>query len=182
MPTSLVALLLLAAQPEVIERVLAVVNGRPLLLSELRVLADLKGLAEDQARAALIDERLMFEQAARVPQAAATEAEVDAACARLGFERPELAARVDAAELRRVVYAEAVILKYVEFRFSPELRVSDSDLERAYAKTYGERPDAPGLAMVAEALKEALARRELDQKIEAWIKELRQGAEIRILP
>ena len=54
-----------AAQGNVVERILAVVDGRPLLLSEVRVLERLRGLDRQAAVDALIDERLMFREAAR---------------------------------------------------------------------------------------------------------------------
>jgi hypothetical protein len=38
------------------------------------------------------------------------------------------------------------------------------------------------LAEVEEALRERLARRDLSERIEAWVKELRAGAEIRYNP
>ena len=179
--TRLLTFVLLLGAPEVIERVLAVVNGHPVLLSEVRTLATLRGLSEDKARDALIDERLMFDQASRVPQAAVSSAEEDTAYHHLLERRPELATLVPEAESRRVVRREAAILKYVEFRFSPQVRVTDDDLRRVYAQEYGGQPEAPPFDVVAEALRERAVRRELDRKIEAWVQELRAAAEIRIV-
>jgi hypothetical protein len=182
MPTSLLLAALLLDEPELVERILAVVNGRPVLLSEARVLAVVRGLPEDKARDALIDERLMFEQASRVPQAAVSSAEEEAAYRDLLERRPAIAEQVPETEMRRVVRREAVILKFLDLRFAPQVRISDDDLQAAYAEAYGGQPQAPTFESVAPALRGTLARRELDRRIEAWIAELRAAADIRVLP
>ena len=64
-----------SAAPRVIERVLAVVDGRPVLLSELRLARQVRGEDAGPALEALIDEHLMFAEALRLPQAALTDAE-----------------------------------------------------------------------------------------------------------
>jgi hypothetical protein len=181
MPSRLLALLLLLDTPEVIERVLAVVDGRPVLLSEVRTLGKVRGLSEDEAREALIDERLMFEQAARAPQAAVSSTEEDALYRQLEERSSPRLTSLSEAEVRRLVRREAAILKYVTFRFGSEVRVSDDDLQRIYAEEFGGKQDAPAFEVVEETLRARLRRRELDQRIEEWIKELRAGAEIRVL-
>ncbi|SRR5260370_430208 len=160
---ALIALVVLASlRPagagEVMERILAVVQDRPVLLSEVRVVQEVRGLSAEQALEALIDERLMFEQAARLPQTVVREAEVEAELAKLQAARPALAGRVAEADLRRLVRRQAAILKFVELRFRPQVRVAE-DLPP-------ERRDEE-------------VRRALDQRIEAWVKELRAQAEVR---
>ena len=147
-----------AAAGEVIERILAVVQDRPVLLSEVRVVQEVRGLSGEQALELLVDERLMFEQAARLPQSVVSEAEVDPEVAKLLATHPALAGRVAEADLRRLVRRQAAILKFVEFRFRPQVRVAE-DLPP-------ERRDEE-------------VRRALGQRIEAWIKELRAQAEVR---
>ncbi len=44
------------------------------------------------------------------------------------------------------------------------------------------RPDAPSFAEVSGPLREQLVRRDLDARIEGWVKELRAGAEVRYNP
>jgi hypothetical protein len=156
-----VAALTLAPAPgraETIERVLAVVQERPVLLSEVRVVQLVRGLLPDQALEALIDERLMYEQASRLPQAAVTDAEVERGVAGLLAARPELATPLTPLDLARLVRRQASILKFVEFRLRPQVRLAD---------------DLP------EAERAAQLRKGLDERIEAWVKDLRAGAEIR---
>jgi hypothetical protein len=168
----------LAAGGTTVERILAVVDGRPLLLSEVNAVVNLKGLDERAALESLIDEWLMLREARRLPQAAVTPAEEEAAFAslasRLGSPPP-----VPVEDLRRLARREAAILKYIEFRFRPQVRVSDEQLQAAYQSEYGAQAEPPPLESVSEGLRERLAAADLDSKVEAWVRELRTSAEIR---
>jgi hypothetical protein len=165
-----------------LERVLAVVDGRPVLLSEVRLLAQVRGLDEEAALGALIDERLMFQEASRLPQASLKPEDAEAAYqalrARLGTSKEV----ISEADLRRLARREGIVLRYVEFRFRPQVRVTDEDIQRAYASTYGGQSTPPGPESVADALRERLVRSALDQRIEAWVKELRASAAIVYTP
>ena len=154
------------------------VDGRPVLLSEVRLLEALRGLPREAALGALVDERLMFREAARLaPTALSAEDEQRA------FEslRPRAAALLPAAEadLRRLAHRQAVILRYVDLRFRPQVRVTEEAVRAAYEAELAGRPDAPTLEAASPALRARLEARGLDEKIEAWIKELRAAAEIR---
>jgi hypothetical protein len=164
---------------DVVERVVAVVDGRPLLLSEVRVLARVRNLDPAAALEAMIDEGLMYREAARVPQAAVTEEEEDRAYQSLLGSDPGLLAAMPEASLRRLALRQATIVKYVAFRFRPQIRVDDADVLRAFETEYAGKPDAPPLESVAAQLGEELTSRALDQRIESWVKELRAGASIR---
>lgn len=164
---------------ELVERVLAVVDGRPLLLSDTRAVARVRGVSEEAALELLVDESLMYEQASRTPQAAIALAEEHAALAELLQKRPDLATEVTAAGLSRLLRRQLAILKYVDFRFGPQVRPTDEELQRAYAAEYDAQPEAPPLEAVAEALRARLARQKADERVEAWIRELRAEAEVR---
>jgi hypothetical protein len=181
MPISALGLLLVLLAPATVERVLAVVNGRPLLLSETRTVAVLRGVGEEAALDLLIDEALMYEQASLTPQATVGTEEIEKASLALLEKRPELADAVSGKDLSRLLARQMAILKYVEFRFRPQVRPSDEDLQRAYADEYEGRPEAPAFDTVAEALRERLSRRQLDLKVEEWVRELRGSAEVRRL-
>ena len=180
MPTSLALGLLLFA-PTLVERVLAVVGGRPVLLSETRALQEVRGVAETEALDLMVDEVLMYDQASRAPQATVKPGEVESARDALYEKRPELRTRVAAADLGRLLKRQISILKYVDFRFRPQVRASDEDVQRAYDEEYGGRLEAPALDTVGVGLRERLVRRALDAKVEAWIKELRGTTEIRLV-
>ena len=63
-------LLASAARGEVVERILAVVGDRPLMLSEVRLVQQLRGLERAPALEALVDEQLMLREASRLAQSA----------------------------------------------------------------------------------------------------------------
>jgi hypothetical protein len=184
MPSSLLVLALtlrLAALAEgaVVERIVAVVDGRPLLLSEVRVLQAVRGDTEETAREALVDEWLMFSEAARLPQLAPTADEEARAQESLKVQAPG-AHSPRPEDLRRLARRQATIVKYVDFRFRPQVRVEEAALRAAYA---AEHPQGqPPFEAVVEELRARLASRELDRRIEEWIKELRSAAEIRYNP
>jgi hypothetical protein len=169
------------ATAEIVERVLAAVDGRPVLLSEVKAMEAIRGLPREAATDALIDEILMFREASRLPSAAAA-GEGDEAFRAALAQHPGVLDRASEADLRRLVVRQAVILKYVELRFRPQVRVGDEVVREAYDTEYGGRSDAPDYAEVADEIRERLVRRDLDARIEGWVKELRSGAEVRYNP
>jgi len=159
-----------------IERVVAVVDGRPVLRSDVRAVERVLGLAEEAALEALVDERLMYREASRLPQAEVLAKEEQRATQELLERRPELADSVSAADLRRLVGRQIAILKYVEFRFRPQLRVSDQEVRAAF-----EADPSAGDSWEAakQAVRDRLERRALDERVEAWVRELRGRADVR---
>jgi hypothetical protein len=165
-----------AAATTTIESVVAVVDGRPLLLSDRRALERVRGLAEAAALEALIDARLMQIEASRLPQAEVQRDEEDKALASLVERKPQLARDVPDADLRRLVRRELAILKYVEFRFRPQLRVSDAEVRAAFE---GDPGAGSSWEEARPRLRERLERRALDERVEAWVRELRARAAVR---
>ena len=99
------------------------------------------------------------------------------------FSFESLRARVPAVsadeeeQLRRLARRQAAILKYVGFRFRPQVRVSDEAVRAAY-ETEG-RGEAGSFEEAAPAIRARLVEEDLSRRIEGWVKELRQAAEIR---
>ena len=170
------------ALAEVKERVLAAVDNRPILLSEVQAVEAVRGLSRQAAVDAAIDEDLMLREASRLPAASAAASLEDTAYGELLATRPELAGRVAEVDLRRLVRRQAIILRYVTLRFLPQVRVSDEVLREAYSAEYGQRTDPPSFAEASGPLREQLVRRDLDARIEGWVKELRAGVEVRYNP
>jgi hypothetical protein len=189
MPSSLLLALLLtsaaaavdeaAPRRVVVERVLAVVDERPLLLSEVQAIEEVRGLGRAQALEAAIDERLMHEEAVRLPQAAVSDADAEQAFQGLVEARPALEARVPRGELRRLIRRQAAILRYVEFRFRPQVRIREEELRAAWNEDYRGEPEGPPFEEAAPALRARLERRALDERIEEWVRHLRSRAEVR---
>jgi hypothetical protein len=165
-----------------VERIVAVVDERPLLLSDVRAQRAVSGLAEEATLEAAIDERLMYAEAARIPQAEVPTEEEDKALALLLETRPALRAEVEEPGLRRILRRQLAILKYVEFRFRPQVRVSDEEVRRAWEAEQAGHPAGPALEDEQEAIRARLERRALDERVEAWVKELRARADVRYVP
>ena len=176
---ALVALSISAARAEIVERILAVVDGRPILLSEVELSARVLGVDRDAALEVVIDERLMAEDAQRLARAGDEQAAFESLRARL--DDPVLSDDTEA-ELRRLARRQATILRYIDFRFRPLVRVDATRLRSAYDEEYGGRGDHPSFESVTAELRARLERQELDERIEAWVKELRASAEIRYNP
>jgi hypothetical protein len=171
-----------AAPAQTVERIVAVVDDRPVLLSELRAHEAVRGLPEDKALEEAIDERLMNAEASRIAQAEVTAAEEDEALALLLEAHPALRAQVSEAELRRLLHRQLSILKYVEFRFRPQLRVSDEEVRQAWREEQAGRPAGPAFEDEQDAIRARLERRALDERVEAWVKDLRARADVRYVP
>jgi hypothetical protein len=179
MRSELAAVLLLLAVPGragVVERILAVVDGRPVLLSEVALFEKVRGDTERQALDGLIDEQLMYREAARLPQAALTEEEEQRAFESLRARVPAVSPDEEE-QLRRLARRQAAILKYVGFRFRPQVRVSDEAVRAAY-EAEG-RGEGGSFEEEAPAIRARLVEEDVSRRIEGWVKELRQAAEIR---
>jgi len=172
-----------AAPPSVtlLERVVAVVDERPLLLSDVQTLAAVRGLDAKAALDPAIDERLMYGEASRLAQAEVRTADVDEALASLLARQPELRERLPEADLRRLLRRQLAILRYVEFRFRPQVRITDEQVRKAWEAEEVGRPSGLPLEDATEAIRARLERRALDERIEAWVAELRARADVRIV-
>jgi uncharacterized protein (DUF1697 family) len=67
----------------------------------------------------------------------------------------------------------------VEFRFRPQVRVSDEEVRKAWEEEQAGNPAGPALEDEQEAIRARLERRALDERVEAWVKELRARADVR---
>jgi hypothetical protein len=170
------------ASSEVVERILAVVDGRPLMLTEALLVERVLGVDRKAALDSLIDERLMYREASRLPQAAVTPEEEERAYASLVAKASGRVAGLPEGDLRIMAARQAVILKYVHFRFLPQVRIEEPALRKAYDDEIGGRPGAQSFEEAAQALRQRLVDRDLGEKIEAWVRELRAAADVRYNP
>jgi hypothetical protein len=168
------------AQGEVIERVLAVVDDLPILQSEVVALQRLRGLDGEAALSARIDEALMVREVRRLPEASVSAAEEERGLQSLrkGLDAQALQA-IGEAELRHIARRQTAILKYIEFRFRPQIRVEDDEVRKLYQQRYGQQQPPPPFEAVAGELLRELQAHALDLRVESWISELRLAARIR---
>jgi hypothetical protein len=167
------------ARGEVIERVVAVVDRRPILLSEAQVVELLRGIDRQSAIDVLIDETLMYAEATRFSHAQPTAREDAAALESLRAAVPARAS-ISETDLRRLAHRQATILKYVALRFQPLIRLTDEELRRTRDEQEGVAAASPAEPPATEGPAGTM-RDALDRRIEEWARQLRDGAEIRYL-
>ncbi len=170
-----------ASRPDVelIERIVAVVDEAPLLLSDVSALGKVRDLDSDAALRAAIDERLMYEEASRMTEGDVSPEEVSVALATLLAKNPRLHGAVPEPDLRRLLRRQLTILHYVELRFRPQVQVSDDDVRGAWERDEAAQRAGVTLEGVFELIRARLERQLLDERIEAWVSELRARAEVR---
>jgi len=166
------------ARADVIERILAVVDGHPLTLTEVQLLQSVRGVGREEALEALIDEWLMFREATRLLPAGLTVEEEEAAMRSLRARVAQVQG-VDEAELRSFARREAIILKYAQSRFLPQVRIEDDEVRRAYDAGPGSQPGGPSFEEAAPAIRRDLTDQKLGERIDGWVRELRSPAGIR---
>lgn len=168
------------ASDRLVERIVAAVDGRPVLLSETRALEALRGVDRETAVEALVDESLMLREALRLPQAAPTAEDDERAY--LSLRTRAAAGSVPEVTLRRMARRQVIILKYIEVRFRPQVRVSDDDVRKVFESETGAGRGSESFAAEAPGIRERLTQAQLNDRVETWIKELRAAASIRLNP
>lgn len=186
---------------ELVDRVVAVVDEEPILLSDLQRAIRL-GLVERQpgeSEAALlrrtldewIERRLRLAEIARFgfEEAPLEEVErhVEVLRARFPDEaawRAELAALgLGEAEVRQLVARQLAVLAYLEQRLGPRAFVGLDEIQRYYEDELVPRLRAQGdpvppVEEVREAIRAVVREQKLDREIELWTAKLRREADV----
>ena len=165
---------------EIIDRVLAILPGQIVTLSDVEAALDF-GLVEPPSGAdriagglsALVDRMLMLNEVRRVVPPEPRPAAIDARIAQMRqqFRSPEefsraLSARgVDEAVLRLYAADDLRLASYLDERFSSAAQPTEEELRKA-----------------GEAAKEALTSERRGALIGAWVAELRRRADVTVLP
>lgn len=193
----LLACALLLASDILVDRVVAVVDGDPILWSEVRRVVAL-GLtatpapeAEVSERVALdtlIDRRLRTQAVASSGVVTVGREEVDARVAAVRARFADPAARLaelglDDEGLREVVRRQLELARYVEERLGARVFVPLEEIRLYYDTSYAPElrargEEVPELADVREAIRTLLRERALDLEIERWTEELRRRADV----
>ena len=176
------------------DRVVAVVNGEPIALSEVvEAMALAPGSdpasTRDETLERLIDARLMEHEARRYPQELPSEAESEATLRALmdRFATPEdyraTLRRLGIAEdyLRKRIWRELVVARYVDRRFRPLVQVTQRDVEEYYRTVLLPDLDAGSPATLGEVeglIRDILEERDLNRRVSAWVDELKAAASI----
>ena len=189
------------AAPRTVDRILATVDGDPILLSDLERLIGLgivrrtegesDGALERRALDRMIENRLRlheldrfgYEQAPleeidrryqRIRDRFASEAEFRAELDRLGL---------DDTRLRLLVARQISILAYVEERLGPRVFVGVEDIRKYFDEELKPQLVArgeavPAIESVREEIRGVLREKRLNEEIDRWTRDLRAKADI----
>ena len=185
---------------EVIDRILAVVSGELIMLSDARAatrfgLIDVPADTDDPVRAAmnaLVDRHLQLLEVNRYlppePPAAAIDEQFAAIRAKFqtddAFRAALAECGISEAQLRARVRDNLRITSYRAQRFAAALQPSDEDLLRYYRSRESEfTKDGTPLpfAQVREQVRERLAAERSQSLIREWLETLRRRADVQIL-
>ena len=204
------ALVLLVALPlfgETIDRIVATVNGRPVMESELAEQLHVEQFlaAKPPTMVTIAEQRLGLE---RLLDQILLQQQMDA----VNFEKPsaeDIAQRVQQlrqqiapnagseawqrslasyglsqADLAEHVASELRTLRFIDARFRPAIRVDPGAVEAYYRdelspkmKQAGSAP--PPLKQVESRIREILVQKQMDDLLESWLKSLRTQTDIR---
>jgi hypothetical protein len=192
-----------AAPPagELVDRVVAVVDEAPILLSDLRRAIGLgmvtrrEGESEAQLLRRTLDEwierRLRLNEISRFGFQEAPLEEVEKQIELLRSRFPDEAAwqaelaalGLGEAEVRQLLARQLAVLSYLEQRLGPRAFVSIDEIQSYYDEVLSPELAArgdplPPIDEVREAIRALLRERKLDREIERWTAELRREADV----
>lgn len=159
-----------------VERTVAFVNRRPILLSDVELARALLKLNPAEAIESSIDESLMFAEASRLVHDTSSDADIAQAVSVL---REKAGPAFSAAALGRKASVQLAISRYIDRRLRPLVRVDEAAVRKAFNERLVNDPDPPVFSQVASALRDSLEGRALDERIEEWVSDLRMHADIR---
>ena len=192
------------AQPRLVDRIVAVVDQDPILLSDVERIIAL-GLADPEpgedggelrrrVLGDLVEQRLRYHEVARfglreVPQELVAE-QVAALADRFGG-RAQLGARLVAAgmtedDLALLLSRQIEVMLYVDELLGARVFVGLEDIQSYYETVLvpelaGRGEPAPPLEDVREDIREVLRQRRLNEELVRWTEELRQRTDVVLL-
>jgi peptidyl-prolyl cis-trans isomerase SurA len=212
---TITALLLLAlaapvsAATEVIDRIVAIVNGKLILQSDVEQEARMEAFLAGQAASEykpedlrgivdrMIDRQLVHEQMRTVREVATTSQAVErrmkqlrenfgkAAESDAGWQKILADAGISEMDLRAHYADEVQTMRFLEARLRPQIQVDGAAVEVYYReKLLPELQKNSGrevpLSEVSSRIREILIEQRLDESLTQWLKSLREQSEIRI--
>jgi hypothetical protein len=201
------ALLLTVARADVVDRTIAVVNNHLVTWSDLdeqmrfealenqRALQELGQVQRREAFEHLVQYRILRDQMQGTAPAASQEVEARIADVRAGWRLEKDAAKwnstlarygLSEAELRELVTNQIEILKFMEFRVRPLVRISRAEVDEYYTSTLvpqvvkqGQTPEP--LEAITPKIRELLAEQKMNRELEKWLENLRAQSQVQIL-
>lgn len=191
LPFSLVLLFApAAAGQQVVDRIVATVEGDPITLSEVRELGRFQQLAggtpgtEEELLTRLIEQWVVATEAGAARFARAPQAEIKREAARLRAQFASSEAYrarlrelgLNEAAMKRLVERQIYLARYLDYKFRPAVQVEPGDIEKYYRETLApqlaaRRQALPPLDAVQEQIRELLTQREISARAGRWLDE-----------
>ena len=180
----------LRGRAEVIDRVVAVVEGHVITLSDLRQERQIRAqlgeeASDDDAALAklLVDNFLIERQIADYPNLDVTDAEVDSA-----VEKFNLSASRASDALRNAVHQRIRMQKFFDVRFRQFIRPTDDEIRKYYDEVFLPEARARGMQSIppltdpemAKGIRENVIQESLDHEVDGWLKAIRRRSNVEV--
>jgi hypothetical protein len=176
---------------EVIDRIVAVVDGHIITLSDVRQEREIRTrLGEKQIENDLtlpkqmIDTYLIEQQIADSPDIEVTDSEVDAELKKLNVSTGAVSVA-----LRNAVRRRIRIQKFFDMRFRQLIRPTDDEIRKYYEEVFVPEAQKRGLQSIppltdselANAIRENVIQESLNHDVDVWLEAIRRRSNIEIL-
>src|SRR3954469_3839918 len=169
---------------EVIDKIAAVVDGRIITLSDIRLEHEIQTVLGDPAETndellkSMIDRALMEEEMAQFPSLEVSDDEVD--------ERMKAIADfhgVDPSAVRSAVVRKIQRRRYLELRYQQSIVVSNDEVEKEYETTFVPEAIKRGVKVlelkdVEQTLRMILVEKKVSQEVEMSLRDLRARSNV----
>lgn len=206
-PWVLLVLLLTASYAEVADRTIAVVNTHLLTWSDLdeqmrfealengRALNDLSEADRHTAFEHLVQYQILRDQMQGLARATASDVNSRISEMRAAWKMSDDDAKwiatlshygISAGELRELVANQVEILRFMEFRVRPLVRISRQEVEDYYTGTLVPQIKAQGanpepIEAVTPKIRELLVEQKMNVELEKWLETLRAQSRVKVL-
>jgi hypothetical protein len=180
----------LTCQAEVIDRIVAIVNGHLVTLSDVRQERETRALLgeaplDDTTLAKqIVDNYLIEEQIADYPNIEVPNSEVDAY-----FQKSDRRPSTIPESLRNAVRQRIRVQKFFEVKFRESIQATDDEVRKYYEEVFvpeaqkrGVQPIPPLTDKeVAEAVRENVVQESLDHEVGVWLEAIRRRSKVEVL-
>jgi hypothetical protein len=182
--------LTLSGNAEVIDRVVAVVEGHVITLSDLRQERQIRAqlgeepIDEDAALTKqLVDNFLIERQIADYPNLDVTDAEVDS-----DLEKFNLSASRASDALRNAVRQRIRMQKFFDVRFRQFIRPTDDEIRKYYDEVFLPEARARGMQSIPpltdpemeKGIRENVIQENLNHEVDGWLKAIRRRSNVEV--
>lgn len=177
---------------EVIDRIMARIEGDVILLSDVRALGRYQQLVEGKSESdaqlldRLIDQWIVRSEADTAQFPHPSDADVAAGVERVQksftstqeYETKKKQFGLTDADIKTMIAAQLYLGNYLDSRFRPSAKVEPKDIEEFYEKAVVPRAQArgqapPGLDATRDYIREALIQRSINDQADRWLSESR---------